>query len=188
YGQWLHEILSRLRVKQGTLVAWSFGAFIALKSLPFAGDRVGQVILINPAGIVRGAAWRTWWQVRRPLRQFQRRRKQGALNRLQNALQTERQPANASCWPLFLLRYGLDLSPVPLLTAEQANRIRTPIRIIAASRDVLYPGRAVLRRARQLWPGWDDGLLLHGERHLLSRTGQAQVAAYVREVVEGRMG
>jgi len=52
FGKWMHEILSRLGVRNVFLTGNSMGGFAALKAMAFDETKISKAFLINPMGIV----------------------------------------------------------------------------------------------------------------------------------------
>lgn len=51
YAHWLCELLDALNVDKAFLVGSSYGGFLALSQASLRPDRVGAVVMINPAGV-----------------------------------------------------------------------------------------------------------------------------------------
>lgn len=70
YGQWLLEVIIKLRIKDVTLVGFSFGGLISLKALEFSEISIKEVFLIAPVYIVNGNPFLGLIKMFIPLKKF----------------------------------------------------------------------------------------------------------------------
>ena len=180
YGQWMFEILTCLNLQQVTLVGISFGGFISWKTLTFDEKRIANTFLIVPAGIVNGNPWKVFWKVFLPIQFYKWRKNPKYVQQLVAELFTEKDVFAFDFLSQVLLHFELDFSPIPLITKEEAQTIKTPIHLIVAAEDVFFPGVKMLKRAKAIFPSLYQTLLLQGAKHVPSKTGNQQIIALIK--------
>ncbi len=62
----------------------------------------------------------------------------------------------------------MDFSPLPVISKQSANNIKTPITIVAAEKDILFPGKKMIKRAKRIFPSLDEIVLLEDSKHVPS--------------------
>jgi esterase/lipase len=60
----------------------------------------------------------------------------------------------------------MDFSPLPIISKDKAKNIKTPITIFAAEKDIMFPGKKMIKRAKQLFPSLEEVFLLEGSKHV----------------------
>ncbi len=60
---------------------------------------------------------------------------------------------------------NMDFSPLPIITKDSAKHIKTPISIFAAEKDILFPGKKMIRRAKDIFPSLKHTVLLNNSKH-----------------------
>ena len=61
-------------------------------------------------------------------------------------------------------------SPLPVISKNRAQNIKTPITIFAAEKDIMFPGKKMIKRAKQIFPSSKELLLLEGAKHVPKAT------------------
>ena len=166
YGKWLIEIIIKLRLKDVTLVGFSFGGLISLKALEFNELSIKQVFLIAPVYIVNGNPLIGLWKMFIPLKKFIKTNDIKHIKRVMNALFSE--------YNEFALNYmsntfeycNMDFSPLPIITKDSAKNIKTPITIFAAEKDIMFPGRKMIKRVKRIFPSLYEIVLLDKSKHV----------------------
>ena len=62
----------------------------------------------------------------------------------------------------------MDFSPVPTITKQKAKAIKTPITLIAAKQDLIFPGEKMIKRAKHIFPSLKKHVLLEHSKHVQS--------------------
>lgn len=168
YGIWMNEVIAELGLDGVTLVGFSLGGFIALKTLVEDESKIERAFLIAPVGVVRGNPFRALLGVFLPMKRFIRTGRQRDLDRVIDALFSERDDFATPFLAEVLPNFDLDFTPIPIVGWEDAGRISTPLTVVAAEHDVLGPGRRLLRRARKVFPSLKQTELLEGSKHVQS--------------------
>lgn len=181
YGQWIFEILTRLKVQDAVLVGIDWGGFISWKALVFDAKRIAKAFLIVPAGIVRGNSLRIKRKIGIPLKLYQQQRHEQELHQLMQALLTAPDQFIMPFLAQVFLYFELDDSPIPLIQPAEAQKIKTPVYFIAADDDLLFPGEKLLKRARDIFPSFAEGLLLENTKHFPDRAGKALITQFIKK-------
>lgn len=166
YGKWLIEIIIKLRLKDVTLVGFSFGGFISLKVLEFNQAPIKQVFLIAPVYIVNGNPLVGIFKMFLPLKKFIKTNKQKYIKKVMDVLFTEYDDFALSYMSNTFQYCNMDFSPLPLISKDSAKNIKKPIYIFAAEKDILFPGKKMIKRAKQLFSSLEDSILLEDSKHV----------------------
>ncbi len=179
YGSWMYEILARLNIREVTLVGISFGGFVGWKTLVFDERLIAKAFLIVPAGIVQQNPLKAMWKVFLPMQLYLRRKKDRYLQRFLKRIFTEPDEFANNFLSKVLLHFDLDFTPIPLIGKREAQRIKTPLYIIAADDDLLFPGEKMMRRAKQIFPSLKGGLLLKDSKHVPGARQNEQIICLI---------
>ena len=181
YGQWMYEILSRLNIRDAYLVGISFGGFISWKTLVFDEKRISKAFLIVPAGIVNSKPLQAFWHVFLPIKLYRWRKKMKYVHQFHKALFTERDEFAIAFLSKVLLHFEMDFTPIPLIKEQEAQTITTPVHIIAAEKDILFPGKKMIKRAQQIFPSLESSLLLENTRHIPGLQANKEIVEVIRK-------
>ncbi|GGK56099.1 MULTISPECIES: alpha/beta fold hydrolase [Flavobacteriaceae] len=166
YGKWLLEIIIKLRLKEATLVGFSFGGFISLKALEFNETPIKQVFLIAPVYIVNGNPILGIFKMFLPLKKFIKTNNQKYMKKVMNVLFSEYDDFALNFMSTTFQYCNMDFSPLPVITKDSAKNIKKPISIFAAEKDILFPGKKMIKRAKKLFPSLEEVILLEGSKHV----------------------
>ena len=166
YGIWMNQVIDALGLDELTLVGFSLGGFIIWKTLLHNESKIKQAFLIAPVGIVSGNPLRAMLEIFLPMKRFIRTQNPRDLDRVLDALFSERDDFAAPFLEKVLPDFDLDFSPIPLIKEKETRRISTPLTVIAAEQDILGPGKKLLRRAEKLFPSLKQTELLEGSKHV----------------------
>lgn len=67
------------------------------------------------------------------------------------------------------LYFNMDFSPVPVINETNAEAIKTPITLIVAKDDILFPGDKMIKRASRIFPSLKNHILLEHSKHVQSK-------------------
>lgn len=185
YGQWMYELLSRFSIRDAVLVGISLGGFISWKALVYDEKRIAQAYLVVPAGIVNGNALTALRKVFLPIKLYQWRKKQSYVRDFLQELFTEEDDFAREFLSQVLLHFDQDFSPIPIISQQEAQQITTPLHIIGADRDILFPGEKMLGRAHQLFPSLKSTILLEDSRHVPSAADNTQIVTLINQQYHG---
>ena len=166
YGKWLHEVIDHLKLKNITLAGFSFGGLIILKALEFKDANVKEVFLTAPAYLVNGNPLKALFNVFIPMRRYTKTKKIKYVERFLNELFTQRDAFAIHFLSKVFLYFKMDFSPVPVIKTKAAKSIKTPITLIAAKNDLIFPGEKMLKRAIKIFPSLKKTVLLEQSKHV----------------------
>jgi len=166
YGKWLIEVIIKLRLKDVTLVGFSYGGLISLKALEFNETPIRQVFLIAPVYIVNGNPLLNLWKMFIPLKRFIKTNNQKHIEKVMGVLFTEYDDFALNFMSTTFQYCNMDFSPLPVISKTSANNIKTPVTIFAAEKDIMFPGKKMIKRAKAIFPSLKENILLKGSKHV----------------------
>lgn len=171
YGEWVNEIIAELGIDKVTLAGFSFGGLIILKTLAYRQEKIKKAFLASPAYIVNGHPLRALFRIFIPIRRYLKTHKIKYVEKFLSVLFTERDEFAVNFLGKVFLHFNMDFTPVPLISRNEAQSITTPITILAAKKDILFPGLKMKKRAEKLFSSLEDFLLLEDSKHVQDRKG-----------------
>jgi len=88
------------------------------------------------------------------------------LEQFVKALFSEKDPFALEFLSKVLIHFEMDFSPVPIIKTKEAQQIKTPITLIAAGKDLIFPGQKMLKRAKKIFPSLKHTHLLKNSLHV----------------------
>jgi pimeloyl-ACP methyl ester carboxylesterase len=168
YGKWLTEVIIKLRLKDVTLVGFSFGGFICLKALEFNETPIKQVFLVASVYIINGNPLLNLWKMFIPLKKFIKTNNQKHIKKVMGVLFSEYDDFAISYMSTTFQHCNMDFSPLPVITKDSAKNIKTPISIFAAEKDIMFPGKKMIKRVKRIFPSLNEIVLLDNSKHVPS--------------------
>lgn len=184
YGKWLIEVIIKLRLKDVTLVGFSFGGFISLKALEFNETSIKQVFLIAPVYIVNGNPLVGLFKMFLPLKKFIKTNNQKHIKKVMNVLFSEYDDFALTFMSTTFQYCNMDFSPLPVVNKDSAKNIKTPISIFAAEKDIMFPGKKMIKRAKQLFPSLKEAVLFEGSKHVPRATDFRKIEDLIMDKTE----
>lgn len=166
YGKWLIEVVIKLRLKDVTLVGFSFGGFISLKVLEFNETPIRRVFLIAPVYIVNGNPLVGIFKMFLPLKKFIKTNNQKHITKVMNVLFSEYDDFALSYMSTTFQHCNMDFSPLPVISKNSGKNIKTPITIFAAEKDIMFPGKKMIKRATKIFSSLEQTVLMEGSKHV----------------------
>jgi len=170
---WVEDVLDGLGLERVPLVGISYGAAIAIRTMGVAPERVCRAALVSPAGIASGPFLRILVEIGAPMLLYRLRPTQERLLRAVRPLYTE--PEDPAFSPAVrqlgaaLRHLRLDADLPRMATEEELAGFGGPVAVFAAEEDALFPARAVLPRAKEIFPNLALAESLRGCRHVPSK-------------------
>lgn len=164
YGTWLRDVCDGLGLAQFALMGVSWGGFVAMRLLQVAADRVSALVLMVPAGMVTGPAWRGFVEVGWPMLRYRMSPSPARLQALLAPLFTDPDPRWSAYFGDAIGSYRMDMRVPPLMTPDMLASYTGPALVFGAADDLSFPGAALVARARELLPGAET-VLLEGSKH-----------------------
>lgn len=170
YGQWLLEVIIKLRIKDVTLVGFSFGGLISLKALEFSEISIKEVFLIAPVYIVNGNPFLGLIKMFIPLKKFIKTNDQHYIKKIMDVLFSEYDDFAVAYMSITFQNCNMDFSSLPVIAKKFAQQIKTPITIFACENDIMFPGKKMIRRAKKIFPSLKETILLSRSKHVPNAT------------------
>ncbi|MCA9838205.1 MAG: alpha/beta hydrolase [Trueperaceae bacterium] len=126
YGIWINELIDALRLNDVTLVGFSLGGFIIWKTLLANEAKIKQAYLIAPVGIVSGNPIRAMFEMFFPMKRFIRGQDNRDLERVLNALFSERDDFAAPFLNKVIPNFDLDFTPIPNISKMKPSVSQRP--------------------------------------------------------------
>ncbi|BDS14775.1 alpha/beta hydrolase [Aureispira anguillae] len=169
YGLWLNQTINQLALKDVTLVGFSLGGLIILKTLIQNERNIKEVFLTAPAYIVNGNPLKLMAKVFIPMKLYLLTKKSHYLNKFLSTLFSEKDAFALQFLAKVFMHFKMDFSPVPTIKTTEAKSIETPITLIAAKQDLMFPGLKMLKRAKKIFPSLKKTILLDPSLHVQSQ-------------------
>ncbi|TVZ54898.1 pimeloyl-ACP methyl ester carboxylesterase [Lutibacter sp. Hel_I_33_5] len=183
YGQWLHEVIDSLELKNVTLAGFSFGGLVILKALEFKDANIKEVFLTAPAYIVNGNPIKALFKVFIPMKRYIRTKKSKYVERFLNELFTEKDAFALQFLSKVFLHFKMDFTSVPVIHRREANLIKTPFTLIAAKNDLMFPGEKMLKRAEKIFPSLKETILLKHSKHVQNKSDNKMIVDLINKSI-----
>lgn len=170
YGQWLVDVLEGLGLERANFIGGSFGAGILLRLAAYAPQRIRKLALYVPSGIVAVPFRSMLFRITIPYLMYLL---SPSRERLHRAVQWMGSDVEEDVLELIEavfqhVRVQAEM-PRPATKAELKDLI-APTMVIAAEKDVMFPGRAVVERSREIFPNLAMAECLPGTCHYPTKT------------------
>jgi pimeloyl-ACP methyl ester carboxylesterase len=175
YGIWMNELISKLELQNVTLVGFSFGGLIILKTLIQNEKNIKEVFLSAPAFIVNGNPLVALFKVFIPMKQYMKTHKTKYLEKFLTVLFSDKDEFALKYLSKVFLYFNMDFTPVPIIKKEEAQLITTPITLIAAKNDIMFPGVKMIKRANKIFPSLRNSVLLENSKHVQNRIDNTKI-------------
>ncbi len=171
YGKWVNEIITELDIDNVTLAGFSFGGLIILKTLVYKQDSIKAAFIASPAYIVNGNPLSALFKIFISIRRYMKSHKMKFVEKFLSVLFTERDEFAVNFLGKVFLHFKMDFTPVPVMNKDEAQRITIPITILAAKKDIMFPGVKMKKRAEKLFSSLEHFILLEDSKHVQDRKG-----------------
>ena len=166
YGKWMHEIIDALKLKNVTLAGFSFGGLIILKTLEYSEKNITKVFLTAPAYIVNGNPFKALFKVFIPMKFYMKTKKIKYVECFLKEVFTKQDGFALQFLSKVFLHFKMDFTPVPVVKTSAAKFIKTPLTIFAAKNDLMFPGKKMIQRSREIFPSSLQTILLSESKHV----------------------
>lgn len=179
YGKWMNEIIASLELDKVTLVGFSFGGLVILKTLINKEEKIKEVYLAAPAYIVNGNPLKALFKIFIPMKRYIKTQKIKFVEQFLSEVFTDRDEFAIKYLSKVFLHFDMDFTPVPIISKAEAKDIKTPITLIAAKKDIMFPGEKMLRRAGKLFSSLKETVLLEESKHVQNRADNSRIEAMI---------
>jgi len=165
YSKWLCEIFDQLSIKRAIVCGVSWGGSVALQLAKYNPDRISGLILIVPGSIVRGPVLKGIWEVGLPMLRFKLFPTQKNSDRAVCKIFT----TSDEYWSPYIadaMKYwNVDFSVPPLIKQQDLASLNAPVFVIAADKDLSFPGEPLITRSYSIFPNMVGAHLLKESHH-----------------------
>ncbi len=175
YGLWINDLINQLELKNVTLVGFSFGGLIILKTLIQNENNIKEVFLSAPAFIVNGNPLVALFKIFIPMKRYIKTQNKKYLEKFLRVLFSDKDEFALHYLSKVFLYFNMDFTPVPIIIKKEAQLIKTPITLIAAKKDIMFPGVKMIKRAYKIFPSLKNTLLLENSKHVQSRIDNQKI-------------
>ncbi len=175
YSKWINEVIDKLGLNEVVLAGFSLGGLIILKTLIHNGSKVKEAFLAAPAYIVNGNPLKALFKMFIPMKRYMRTKNPKLVEQVVGELFTDKDEFAIKYLSQVFLHFEMDFTPVPVMTKAEAAKIRTPITLFAAKKDLMFPGEKMLKRASKLLPTLKKIVLLENSKHVQNRADNALI-------------
>jgi pimeloyl-ACP methyl ester carboxylesterase len=179
------EVLDALDLGQPPFLGGSYGAGILLRAAVYAPERIAKAILFIPSGLVsipvRTMLSMLWWMGLYRLSPSTER-----LKRVLRPMILDEPYDKAlleTTEAVFRLMYIEPEMPRNVRPEEMAN-FKAPTLVIAAEKDGLFPGEAVVRRAKKVFLNLVSAEVIPGATHYLPPRYQAYLNERIMQFLQ----
>lgn len=171
YGKWINEVIVELGLSNVVLAGFSFGGLIILKTLIHNQENIKEVYMASPAYIVNGNPLKALFKIFIPMKRYMKTGNRECIDKFLKVLFTDRDEFALAFLSKVFLHFNMDFTPVPVISKKEAKGIRIPITIVGASKDIMFPGEKMEKRASKLFPTLKKFLLLQDSKHVQNKAG-----------------
>ncbi len=179
YGQWMHEIITSIGFETVTLAGFSFGGLVILKTLEYNESKIKEVFLSAPAYIVNGNPLKALFKIFIPMKRYMSSLKPKFVERFLHEVFSERDEFAIKFLSAVFQHFEMDFTPVPTISTKNAKAITTPITLIAAQNDLMFPGKKMIKRASKIFPSLRKHYLLENSKHVQSKKDNAFIEGLI---------
>lgn len=168
---WMEDVLDGLDLERVPLVGLSYGAGVAIRAMGHAPERVSRAALVCPSAIATGSIPRMLARVVVPMLLYRLRPTEERLLRAARPLLTEPEDLVVRQLGAVYRHVRLDRGLPRMATEKELSGFEGPVAVFASEKDVFFPARAVLARAKEIFPNLAHAECLKGCRHVPSEAG-----------------
>lgn len=169
YGKWMIELIEKLKIDKVSMAGFSFGGLIILKTLEYDESKISEVFLSSPAYIINGNPLKALFKIFIPMKQYMKSKNTKYIEKFLAELFTTRDEFALKYLSKVFVEFEMDFTPVPIIKANKARNIKTPITVFAAQNDVIFPGNKMLKRAKKIFPSLKLSKLIIDSKHVQSK-------------------
>lgn len=187
YGRWVGEACDALDLPEFDLYGVSWGGFVALQAAAAAPARLRHLLLLVPAGVVGNSIWAGIRDAGLPMMLYRAFPSEARFQRVMRAFFTDIDPDWNAYFRDALNAYRTDIRVPPLVRPEVLLNVRCPVLVFGAEHDVNFPGPALLKRTKELFPQAEVELL-PGSQHCPAFTTafRAKMATRIEKFLTSR--
>jgi pimeloyl-ACP methyl ester carboxylesterase len=153
-GRWMEDVLDALGLDRVAMLGMSGGGYVVLKCGAVTPARLSRAVLMVPEGLTRPRLLPFLGSVMWPLFRFRRSPTEVNARRLVAALSAvppSEVPESAVEQTLVVMKHVQRIVTMgPLFSAKDLAGLEAPVLLVAAGRDVVFPGDRVVQGAKEV--------------------------------------
>ncbi len=184
YGQWVIDFLDNLSLKKVLIIGSSYGAGISIRTAAIAPERITKLVLIVPSGIVNIQMFSLISKLALPMILYRMFPSEKRFVRAAGPLFTEGEKKDELMLEMIKATYQhikVEASMPKIATKEELTSFKAPVLLIANEKDVLFPGKAVIKRAKEIFPNLVATKFNPGFGHITPEKGKYEMNKLVIE-------
>jgi len=184
YGKWLNDILTGLNLERAVFVGGSFGAGIILRLAAYAPQRIIKAALFVPAGIVKVPLFSMISKIGLPFLLYLMSPNQTRLKRAVQWMGSELDDNILQLIEAVFQHVRVEANMPRPATKKELGHFKAPTLVIAAEKDAMFPGRAVVQRAKEIIPNLAFVECLKDGTHYSSKADMEYINRRLIEFIE----
>ena len=185
HAWWVEDVLDGLGLWRVPLVGLSYGAGVTIRVMGYAPERVSRAALVSPAAVATGSIPRMLVKVALPMLLYRLRPSGERLLRAAKPIMTDPEDLAVRQLGAVYRHVRLDAGLPRIASEEELRGFEGPVAVFASEEDVFFPARAVLPRAREIFPNLVHARALQGSRHVPSKADLGVVNDDIRSFLAG---
>ena len=184
YGQWLNDVVDSLGLERTIFIGGSFGAGIILRLAAYAPQRIAKAAVFVPSGILKVPMHSMIGRIGLPFLLYllspSRKRLKQAVQWMGNEIDEDTLQLVEAVFQH--VRVEADM-PRPATKAELLQ-FKAPTLVIAAEKDAMFPGSAVVKRVKEIIPNLVAAECLKDGTHYSSERDMEYINRRIQEFIE----
>ncbi len=148
FANWLLEIIDELGLEKINLLGVSLGGFAALQFADVYSEKVKNLVLIVPAGIVHGSTWEGIKKMAIPSIMYQFNKSEKQLRKFVDPLLTTWDEDWGHYIGDAFTHFKPDLRIPPLISDQTLKQWTIPTIVFAGEEDISFPGRPMVEKLK----------------------------------------
>ncbi len=180
------DVLDGLQLKKAVLAGGSYGAGILLNAAAVIPERLEKIVLYVPAGIVSIPFSTMFFRLLFPLALYYLAPSRANLERELRPMFV-RDPIPEDVLEVTEATFrNVNIEPeMPRnVTRDEMSRLKAPVLVISAERDLLFPANAVVKRAIEIFPNLVAAEIIPGSPHFISPSCQGWLCERIDTFIE----
>ncbi|MHB0871639.1 MAG: alpha/beta fold hydrolase [Chloroflexota bacterium] len=187
YGRWISDLMDGLCLPRAAAIGPSYGAGILVRTAACAPNRISRLVLMVPSSIVNPPILPVVFRIVIPMALYRLFPSRSGLMNAILPMFTEGERIDDIADEVSKGAFDhVKVEPqMPrIATAEDLAGFDAPTLVLAAERDIFFLGRAVLARARRIFPNLVAGELLAGSGHYPFHATMRRMNDRIREFLQ----
>ncbi len=176
YGEWASDVIDSLGLKKIVCLGESFGGGILAKLMCVSPEKITKAIMLVPAGIYNASKVKLIYSMGIPMMMYILTKKDKWFEKTFLPMTTPGEPIDKDTLEMIRTSFHhVKVNPnMPSnIKKEDLKDYHAPTLLLAGEKDVLFPGKKVIVRAKELIP--------HVEAHLLPNCGHLYFSSEERK-------